>query len=245
VSRRRPAEINGDDDQDDSESQLRPSKKVRQPDSSVSVPHRKRCVQEDDDTLSERSRKDICGGDSSEEDDDADLQQLGDEDLASVFASEVIFFCSSTSSSLSLFLQRAHWSSKRRTSGHDVPDVELTSTSEVDGRSFKEDQDIQEIEDNVVNLLSEDDDDDPQDFPSQRHYKVQFSLVSNSPCVFYESHNRFPSVKLHAALRYRHFRKKYLVQVLIPVKMARYASMNHERVLPPMLMFCIAPYCGL
>jgi hypothetical protein len=85
VSRRRSAvEINSDEDQNDSRS----SKNVRQ----LSVPLRKHRIQEDDNSSSEGPPEDIHSGDFSEEDDDADLQKLGDEDLASVFASEVIVY---------------------------------------------------------------------------------------------------------------------------------------------------------
>ena len=72
---------------------MHPSKKVRQPDSSASDPHRrKHRVQEDDNISSERSRNNTRSGDSGKEDDDADLQQLGDKDLATVLASEVMVF---------------------------------------------------------------------------------------------------------------------------------------------------------
>lgn len=84
MSRRRSAvEINSNKDQNDSRS----SKNVRQ----LSVPHRKHRIQEDDNSSSEGPPKDVHSGDSSEED-DADLQQLADEDLASAFASEVIVY---------------------------------------------------------------------------------------------------------------------------------------------------------
>jgi hypothetical protein len=72
---------------------MRPSKKVQQPDRSASDPHRrKHRIQEDDNISSERSHNNTRSGDSGKEDDDADLQQLGDKDLASVLASEVMVF---------------------------------------------------------------------------------------------------------------------------------------------------------
>jgi hypothetical protein len=68
------------------------------------------------------------------------------------------------------------------------------------------------------------------------HLSPPLPESSAAPLFFNVLHNRFPSVNLHAALRYQHFRARYLVQVINPVKVSRYAGMNYEHVFDALIM---------
>jgi hypothetical protein len=88
-----------------------------------------------------------------------------------------------------LFLQRARWSSKshnnKETLGNDVPDVELTTASELKGRSLG-DQD-QEDDEHLDDLPPISSDDEDELLPPRRNYKVQSSLVSPPSLLMYHA----------------------------------------------------------
>ena len=76
-------------------------------------------------------------------------------------------------------------------------DVELTTASEVDARSFR-DEEQEENKNSQAN--SDEDSKDEHGVPPHRNYKVASSLVS-SPCIRRILFDRFPSANAHAALR--------------------------------------------
>lgn len=94
MSHRHHADISSNDNEDDLDSQMCPSKNIREH-SSAPVPRQKHRIQEDNNSSSDSPDKNMRSDDSTtEEDNNNDLQWMGNEDLVSVFASEVIILLS-------------------------------------------------------------------------------------------------------------------------------------------------------
>lgn len=100
MSRKPPVAIISDEGEDNQASPIRPSKNGRKPPclaESAPRPHHKHCDQEDDEDSESGSGythlvPDIPSDGVDEADGDDDLRGLGNEELASVLASEVMFY---------------------------------------------------------------------------------------------------------------------------------------------------------
>lgn len=160
MSRKPPVTIiSGDEDEVPSESSL------------LDTDHRNRKnrTQETDDESTQNGSSEESQSDEEDFDDGAEgLQGLDDRSLISTLRSEVNLFSCNVFLSL-LSLQRAHWSSKPP--DEVIPDVELTTASEVDGRPAEDEEDA----------FSEEDENKDQKIARRRSYKVCPSLASYSP----------------------------------------------------------------